>query len=155
MEPYLRQRIENWAADFASGDAVRGFPAPCAEYATEVLTTFLVSAAEGRDGLEGVGDPEVRHALVGHVAALSLPASVRAKVPDLCAAFLEDLEAQGRLGGGRAMANLVRAARPAFDAASGAPAQPHRRVASKLSPNDPCPCGSGRKYKKCCQGGLA
>jgi uncharacterized protein YecA (UPF0149 family) len=23
-------------------------------------------------------------------------------------------------------------------------------VASKISRNDPCPCGSGKKYKKCC-----
>ena len=22
----------------------------------------------------------------------------------------------------------------------------------KLSRNDPCPCGSGKKYKKCCKG---
>ena len=22
--------------------------------------------------------------------------------------------------------------------------------ATKVGPNDPCPCGSGRKYKKCC-----
>ena len=154
MDPYLKQRIENWASDFASGDAVRGFPAPCAEYAPEVLTTFLVSAAEGRDGLEGVGDHEIRHSLVGHVAALQMPPSVRAKAPDLCAAFLEDLEEQGRLAGGRALAKLVRAARPAFDSASGAPA-PHRRMAAKLSPNDPCPCGSGKKYKKCCQSGVA
>ena len=33
-----------------------------------------------------------------------------------------------------------------------APAAPVtvRREASKVGPNDPCPCGSGKKYKKCC-----
>lgn len=25
-----------------------------------------------------------------------------------------------------------------------------RRIAPKIGRNDPCPCGSGRKYKKCC-----
>ncbi|GAB6040971.1 SEC-C metal-binding domain-containing protein [Endothiovibrio diazotrophicus] len=30
-----------------------------------------------------------------------------------------------------------------------APARPVRR-ATKIGRNDPCPCGSGRKYKKCC-----
>ncbi|MGI6079721.1 MAG: SEC-C metal-binding domain-containing protein [Candidatus Avilachnospira sp.] len=25
-----------------------------------------------------------------------------------------------------------------------------RRVGRKVYPNDPCPCGSGKKYKKCC-----
>ena len=25
-----------------------------------------------------------------------------------------------------------------------------RRSEPKLRPNEPCPCGSGKKYKKCC-----
>ncbi|MGI6181795.1 MAG: SEC-C metal-binding domain-containing protein, partial [Agathobaculum sp.] len=25
-----------------------------------------------------------------------------------------------------------------------------KRVGKKIGPNDPCPCGSGKKYKKCC-----
>ncbi len=28
--------------------------------------------------------------------------------------------------------------------------QPVRNAAKKAGPNDPCPCGSGKKYKKCC-----
>ena len=28
--------------------------------------------------------------------------------------------------------------------------QPVRRSEKKVGPNDPCPCGSGKKYKKCC-----
>ena len=28
--------------------------------------------------------------------------------------------------------------------------QPVRTAAKKIGPNDPCPCGSGKKYKKCC-----
>jgi preprotein translocase subunit SecA len=27
---------------------------------------------------------------------------------------------------------------------------PIRRTSKKIQPNDPCPCGSGRKYKQCC-----
>ncbi|MCD7883165.1 MAG: preprotein translocase subunit SecA [Lachnospiraceae bacterium] len=27
---------------------------------------------------------------------------------------------------------------------------PKKRVAEKIYPNDPCPCGSGKKYKQCC-----
>ncbi len=32
----------------------------------------------------------------------------------------------------------------------GAGPEQFRREAPKTSRNDPCPCGSGRKYKKCC-----
>ena len=27
---------------------------------------------------------------------------------------------------------------------------PKKRESEKIYPNDPCPCGSGKKYKQCC-----
>jgi preprotein translocase subunit SecA len=30
------------------------------------------------------------------------------------------------------------------------PPKPHRRETPKVGRNDPCPCGSGKKYKHCC-----
>jgi uncharacterized protein YecA (UPF0149 family) len=41
-------------------------------------------------------------------------------------------------GGEEAMADALRAAAPV------------RRDTPKVGRNDPCPCGSGKKYKKCC-----
>ena len=35
----------------------------------------------------------------------------------------------------------------------GAAVKPLRRKAPKVGRNDPCPCGSGKKYKKCCGAG--
>ena len=35
------------------------------------------------------------------------------------------------------------------DAASSGKKEPVRKTI-KVGPNDPCPCGSGKKYKKCC-----
>jgi uncharacterized short protein YbdD (DUF466 family) len=43
--------------------------------------------------------------------------------------------------------------RPAFDppaASLAAPPTPVRRSEPKTGRNDPCPCGSGKKFKKCC-----
>ena len=31
------------------------------------------------------------------------------------------------------------------------PEEPILRLAKKIEPSNPCPCGSGKKYKKCCQ----
>ena len=28
--------------------------------------------------------------------------------------------------------------------------EPKKRAEAKIYPNDPCPCGSGKKYKQCC-----
>ncbi len=36
------------------------------------------------------------------------------------------------------------------DGADDGPRQPYRRKGKKIGRNDPCPCGSGKKYKKCC-----
>ncbi len=33
---------------------------------------------------------------------------------------------------------------------AGTPVAPKRREEQKIYPNDPCPCGSGKKYKQCC-----
>jgi hypothetical protein len=44
-----------------------------------------------------------------------------------------------------------RASAPAFPRRVPAPThQPRVRAGPKVGRNDPCPCGSGRKYKKCC-----
>ena len=45
----------------------------------------------------------------------------------------------------------LRESGPEKEAAAPAPRQPvGAAVAAKVGRNDPCPCGSGRKYKKCC-----
>ncbi len=37
-----------------------------------------------------------------------------------------------------------------FEDGSFVPERPETRDRPKISRNDPCPCGSGKKYKKCC-----
>ena len=36
------------------------------------------------------------------------------------------------------------------DRGEAGPVQPIRNVGQKVGRNDPCPCGSGKKYKNCC-----
>jgi len=54
----------------------------------------------------------------------------------------------------RSPARAVHAYKPAASAQGGEEARPEvrpvKRQADKVGRNDPCPCGSGRKYKKCC-----
>jgi SEC-C motif-containing protein len=40
----------------------------------------------------------------------------------------------------------------AFLDAQGVQMGTYRRETSKVGRNEPCPCGSGKKYKKCCEG---
>ena len=47
-------------------------------------------------------------------------------------------------------ANGVRDAMEALKADNYFPEPPKPRKVEKIGRNDPCPCGSGNKYKKCC-----
>ena len=152
MDPYRREKVENWVGDFCESTAFARHPAAVREHGPTVLTEFLVAACAGRDvGPDEIEVADMKPALVDGVGRLDLPDPVRAGVPALCADFVDDLETAGRLGGGRVLAGYLRALSAAYlDATSDRP-KPVTRPAAKIRRNDPCPCGSGKKYKKCCQ----
>ncbi|MBL8877769.1 MAG: SEC-C domain-containing protein [Phycisphaerales bacterium] len=151
MNPFTRQNLENWAADYANSDRIRRFSPATREFAAALLTEFVVAACAKRavepDDLQ---DADVKQALLSNVARMQLPASARAEAPALCADFLAALEEEGRLANGRVLGAFVRALGPAFEEASGGKQKPITNPGSKLGRNDPCPCGSGQKFKKCC-----
>jgi hypothetical protein len=151
MQPYDRERIENWVGDFCGSDAIRAFPPAVREQAPAILPKFMIAACEPR-GLEpgDVEEADLKAALLGPVAKLNLPPAAKPKVPALCGAFLAFLETEGRLSNGRLLGAFVRALSEAYDDAASGKLKPIVRPGSKLNRNDPCPCGSGKKYKKCC-----
>ena len=150
-DPFRHQTIETWVSDFSDVPAFRELPLPAQEYASEVLPVFLGRACEERDVEPAeIEASDLKPALLDGVGSLTLPNSVRAVVPDLCAQFLASLEAQGRLAEGRRLGRHVRALRGAYAERADGVSKPITRPGSKLGRNDPCPCGSGLKYKKCC-----
>jgi len=151
LNPYTREKIENWVGDFCSSDAIRVFSGGIREYAGEILVNFMLGACEARNiEPDEIEEADVRTGLVGRAAKLNLPASVRGEVPGLCGAFLRSLEAEGRLGGGSSLAAYAGVLKNAFEEAASGKVKPITRPGSRLGRNDPCPCGSGKKYKKCC-----
>ena len=151
--PYRQEQIENWVDEFCGSTRFKDHPSAAREFAPEVLVRFLSTACAARD-LEPaeVEEGDLRSGLLEGVAKLALPASVRAAIPALCGAFLAEMEAQGRIAGGRAMGLYVGALVEAFAEASSDKPKPIVSKTTKLGRNAPCPCGSGRKYKKCCGG---
>lgn len=154
MSDERRETIEHWVGDFVGSSRFVDHPSLVREYAPEVLVAFLSAACAVR-GVEpaDVEEGDLRAGMLEGVARLDVPGSVREAIPPLCAAFLEEMEAHGRLSGGRTLGLYVRAlAEPYLAAAAGKP-KPFVAAAEKIGRNDPCPCGSGRKYKRCCGGG--
>src|SRR5206468_778046 len=89
---------------------------------------------------------------------LSLPDAARPHAPEVVARFFEYLRETGRLGDGDDWAAQVRVIARSYEErlkpGGGVKGVTIRRPAgvSPVGRNDPCPCGSGKKYKKCCMG---
>ncbi len=151
--PYSRDKIESWVSDFCDSSRYMALPPVAKEYSEEVLVSFLVHACEGQ-GIDpsDLSQKELRAGLLEGVAKVQLPESAKPEIPRLCQSLLEELEEQGRLGGGANLGRYVAALRPAYLEAAADRPRPIVSVTSKIGRNDPCPCGSGQKYKKCCLG---
>jgi hypothetical protein len=148
--PYTRDKLENWVGDFCGSDAIRNFGS-IREYAQDLLLQFMLAACEHRDlEPEDLEEADLKAALLDRLARLNVPASIKSDAPALCAAFLTQLEAEGRLGGGRLLGAYVKALKESFDEKASGKKKPITNPGSRIGRNDPCPCGSGRKYKKCC-----
>src|SRR5262245_10854057 len=152
--PYIREKIENWVGDFCSSDRFRDVPSAMREHAPAVLVEFMAAACGFREiEPQEIEEDDLKRALLERIARLNIPESDRRDVPDLCAAFLAQLEEEGRLGGGRVLGAYVRALKEGYLDAAAGKKKPVVRPGSKIGRNDPCPCGSGKKYKTCCMRG--
>jgi len=154
MEPsgYDRERIETWAADFADTPAFGALAPAEKDAAVPLVAEFLRAACEAEGtGPDEVGEAGFRAAMLDRLPALELPVEVRSRAPEIVALFIEALQAQGRHSGGAA---FVRALAPAYlerlRPGGGVRIPPVRRGTAPIGRNDPCPCGSGKKFKKCC-----
>jgi hypothetical protein len=153
MDPSREDTIGLWVSDFCDSQALRDQDPAVREQAPEVLAAFLEGACAQRDvEPRDIEEADLKPALLEHVGSVSMTDAARAGVPSLCAAFLGEMQAQGRLAGGRRLGLYVRALRGPFLTASQGRTEQLHGPETKLGRNDPCPCGSGRKYKKCCMG---
>lgn len=151
LGPYAQEQIENWVGDFCSTDAMLAFHSKLREHAPAILVKFLVTACERRS-LEPaeIEEADVKAALLGPLAKIDIPPDAKSKVPALCGELLEHMESEGRISDGSLLAAYARALTGAYDDAGSNKPKPIVRPGSRLKRNDPCPCGSGKKYKKCC-----
>jgi hypothetical protein len=102
---------------------------------------------------------------IGSLLATALPArlsgneSWRSAAPDVVEAFLTFVAEEESLSTAWEWRSAVEESRGAFEAALANPGRarlegvkhtPDRRPSEKIGRNDPCFCGSGKKYKHCC-----
>jgi len=111
-------------------------------------------------GLRGYAqqDPKLEYKREASQMFSEMQAHIAEAVTDIVLKVQVTEETAERMGGRFRPAALTHEEVTAFSAGSDtAPvgstpekAEPIRREAPKVGRNDPCPCGSGKKYKKCC-----
>jgi hypothetical protein len=139
------EAIEHWASDFLTSTrgelAARDF----GERAGAVLVAFMENACGSSVPPDEITEREIRDGVAIGLGPLDLSQPERESVPGLLQEFLEYCEGSGRLGGGSELGAVAR-----VSATAHLLKKQTRKKTIKVGPNDPCPCGSGRKYKKCC-----
>ena len=139
------ETIEHWVSEFLTstpGERVAGVFGP---HAGQVLVAFLDNACGDHLEPADLNEPAIKDGVAIGLGRLALQGPEREQVPELLAEFLGYLETSGRLGGGEALGACAR-----VTATAHLLKKQVRKATIKVGPNDPCPCGSGKKYKKCC-----
>ena len=132
------ENFDDWAQEFLASPAAGEFRPDLRDEAASALPAFLKAASRRAGG-------SLEEADSGHfLRALRHDLGVQnSQMPGLVAAFLSYLQDTGRLSDGAALGESLR---------TGGVGAEDRAPAPSVGRNDPCPCGSGKKYKKCCGG---
>jgi hypothetical protein len=144
------EHAEDWAAEFTESTAFRLLPAGVKEHTAGIVVRFLEASKD-------LTEESTRRVLLEEMPLLDLPAPARGAIPDILRAFLEWLQDSGRTGEGYPLGRFIGALAGAYhrrcDPKGGIRAEPVVHRTAPIGRNDPCPCGSGKKYKKCCANG--
>lgn len=136
------ETIEHWVSEYLTSTQGEMQVRHYGEKAGAVLVAFLEGSGAEPSELD---EPAVRDGVAIGLGPLSLQAAEREATPALLEDFLSYCERAGRLSGGEALGNYAR-----VTATAHLLKKQVRKPTIKVGPNDPCPCGSGKKYKKCC-----
>ena len=97
---------------------------------------------------------DVEAILFGGMTRLDVDAAVKRALPDLLDGFFTFLKDTGRFPPASAWQICVESVKKRFvDSVredGTVKGTPFRKQYTEVGRNDPCPCGSGQKFKKCC-----
>lgn len=149
-------RWENWAGDFAESFAFSLLVPEVRASVPEILNHFGEAVRKIDPGFpDDVSPGTFATVMIETMPRLSLPEEARPHVPEVVARFLEYLRESGRSGEGDDWGAQVRVIGRFYRdrlKTGGVKGTTIRKApgSSPIGRNDPCPCGSGKKYKKCC-----
>ena len=119
--------------------------------AAGLLYTFIAELPP--DGLTIV---TFESALTNRMARIDLPLVTKREIPALLRAFFSWCASSGTWPPASEWLGWIELLEPKFLAKfrddGSVKGETYKKKYSDISRNDPCPCGSGKKFKKCCMG---
>ena len=145
-------------AAFLDSPQAQAVGSPAADV-REIAESFLAACYDDVGKAPRLLDGQDLHGIVGHLLPGRIAKRAAERAPAVLAAYLDHLEAtqvvaqsfEVRRALEETLPEFLEAARTGRSAhhAPSTPQQPFVHRAHKLGRNDPCSCGSGKKYKKC------
>jgi hypothetical protein len=148
-------QAESLISDYAVSEHFMFLPPKAKENVEPVLTAFFKKAAEkGGMSLDSLKAKDVEDVLLNGMPRLDLPADQKRAVPDQLEGFFAFLKDTGRFPPAGAWRMCVESVRKRYldslrDDGS-VKGTTFKKQYTDVGRNDPCPCGSGKKFKKCC-----
>ena len=151
----FRDQADSLIAEYAGSEHFLLLQGPAKERAEGVLGAFFREAAQaGRATLDDLKAKDVEQTLLTAMPRLDLPAEAKRAVPDILEDFFAFLKDSGRFPPAGAWRMCVEAMKPKYLASlrddGSVKGTTFKKNYTDVGRNDPCPCGSGKKFKKCC-----
>ncbi len=146
---------ESFVSEYAESPQFLFLSSAVKEHAEAVLSAFFDRAAErGAHSLAQVTPGIVEVVLLQDMGRLNLPLAAKQALPELLEGFFGFLKESGRFPAAGALQVCAEALAGKFRGAlredGSVKGETFRKASAEVGRNDPCFCGSGKKFKKCC-----
>ncbi len=146
---------DHWLQEYLESENFRLFYYGSKSLAEPVLAAFFKSVQErGNRSLIEISPGLVQAVLLEDLIRVQVSGEDKKEIPRVLENFFIFLDESGRLPGKQSIIERIRSCGHQYQERirqdGSVKGVTYRKKGSEVGRNDPCPCGSGKKYKKCC-----
>jgi hypothetical protein len=151
----FQDQAESLISEYTTSEHFLFLKGKANEGAELVLASFFKRAQEfGHPTLQDLMGKDIENVLLNSIPRLDMPVELKKAVPDILEGFFAFLKDTGRFPPAGAWRMCVETVRGKYldslRADGSAKGITFKKQYTDVGRNDPCPCGSGQKFKKCC-----
>jgi len=139
--------MKEFIPDYCTSEHFRFIETSLKQHAEEVLTYFFSK-------IEKEPDFTTMRNILDEMARLNLSLDTKKKIPDILVNFFTYLDTNGKVPNAQVYVNLLHQASSGYEERfrddGSVRGTTFKKNYTDVGRNEPCPCGSGKKFKKCC-----